>query len=43
MTVDEIEAQFNALQREVSDIREEIEEDAHLAFINSLKQYVNKY
>ncbi len=43
MTVDEIEAQFNALQSEVKEIKEEIESDAHLDFINSLKQYVNKY
>ena len=43
MTVEEIEKAFNLLQNEVDDIKEEIERDAHLDFINSLKQYVNKY
>jgi len=43
MTVEEIEKEFNLLQNEVDDIKEEIERDAHLDFINSLKQYVNKY
>ncbi len=43
MTVEEIEEQFNLLQKEVKEIKEEIETDAHLEFINSLKQYVNKY
>ena len=43
MTVEEIEKQFNQLQQEVKDIKEEIEADAHIEFINSLKRYVNKY
>lgn len=43
MTVEEIEKEFNLLQNEVDDIKEEIERDAHLDFIDSLKQYVNKY
>ncbi len=43
MTVEEIEKQFNQLQQEVKDIKEEIEVDAHIEFINSLKKYVNKY
>ena len=43
MTVEEIEKEFNLLQNELDDIKEEIERDAHLDFINSLKQYVNKY
>lgn len=43
MTVEEIEQQFNLIQEEVKDIKQEIEADAHLEFINSLKQYVNKY
>lgn len=43
MTVDEIQAQFEALQSEVKQISEEIEKDAHLEFIESLRQYVNKY
>ena len=43
MTVEEIEKQFNQLQQEVKDIKEEIEADAHIEFINSLKKYVNKY
>ncbi len=43
MTVEEIEQEFNLLQQEVNEVSEEIERDAHLDFINSLKQYVNKY
>lgn len=43
MTVEEIEKQFNQLQQEVKDIKEDIEVDAHIEFINSLKKYVNKY
>ena len=43
MTVEEIQAQFDALQSEVKEIKEEVERDAHLDFIESLKQYVNKY
>lgn len=43
MTVDEIQAQFNALQQDLNDIKEEVEKDAHLEFIESLRQYVNKY
>lgn len=43
MTVEEIEQQFNLIQDEVKDLKQEIEADAHLEFINSLKQYVNKY
>ena len=43
MNEEEIEKQFNQLQQEVKDIKEEIEADAHIEFINSLKKYVNKY
>lgn len=43
MTIEEIEKQFNQLQQDVKDINDEIEVDAHLEFINSLKKYVNKY
>jgi len=42
MTMEEIEARFNALEGKVDEVVAEIEEDnAHMAFINSLKQYVN--
>ena len=43
MTIEEIEQEFNLLQHEVKEVCEEVERDAHLDFINSLKQYVNKY
>lgn len=43
MTIDEIQSKFDAIQQEVREIKEEIERDAHLDFIESLKQYVNKY
>lgn len=43
MTVEEIKEQFEQLQQEVKDIQEDIEVDAHIEFINYLKQYVNKY
>ncbi len=43
MTIEEIQAQFDALQSEVKETNQEIERDAHLDFIESLKQYVNKY
>lgn len=43
MTVEEIQSKFNELQQEVTEIRNEIEQDAHMEFINSLKEYVNKY
>ncbi len=43
MTVEEIQSRFNDLEMEVNQIKEEIEADAHLEFINSLKQFVNKY
>ncbi len=43
MTVEEIKEQFDQLQQEVTDLKEEVEADAHLDFINYLKQYVNKY
>lgn len=43
MTMEEIEQQFASLQTEVKEVVEEVERDAHLEFINSLKQYVNKY
>lgn len=43
MTVEEIQAQFDALQKDVSEIKEEIETDAHMEFINSLKKYVNEF
>lgn len=43
MTVEELEAQFDALQNDVNDLKQEVEADAHLEFIESLKKYVNKY
>ena len=43
MTVEEIEQQFNQLQQDVKEVKKEIEADAHIEFINYLKQYVNKY
>lgn len=43
MTVEEIQAQFDALQSEVNQVSQEIEKDAHLDFIESLQKYVNKY
>ncbi len=43
MTMEEIEQQFASLQSEVKEVVEEVERDAHLEFISSLKQYVNKY
>lgn len=43
MTIEEIREKFDSLEKSVNEIKEEIEKDAHLDFINSLKQYVNKY
>lgn len=43
MTVEDIEKEFELLQSDVREIKEEVERDAHMDFINSLKQYVNKY
>ena len=43
MTIVEIREKFDSLETSVNEIKEEIEKDAHLDFINSLKQYVNKY
>ena len=43
MSVEEIHSRFYDLVMEVNQIKEEIEADAHLEFINSLKQFVNKY
>ena len=43
MTVEEIKQRFDSLQSEVTQLKEEVERDAHLDFIESLKQYVNKY
>ena len=43
MTMEEIREKFDSLETNVNEIKEEIEKDAHLDFINSLKQYVNKY
>lgn len=43
MTVEEIEKQFNKLNKELDDFNKDIERDAHLEFINSLKKYVKKY
>ena len=43
MTVEEIKQRFDSLQQEVKELKEEVERDAHLDFIESLKQYVNKY
>ena len=43
MTVEEIKEQFDQLQQEVTDLKQEVEADPHLHFINYLKQYVNKY
>lgn len=43
MTIEEIEEQFNQLQQDVKEVNKEIESDAHMDFINYLKQYVNKY
>ena len=43
MTIEEIEEQFNQLQQDVKEANKEIESDAHMDFINYLKQYVNKY
>lgn len=43
MTVEEIQAKFNEIQQEVTQLHDEIEADAHMEFINSLREYVNKY
>ncbi len=43
MTLEEIEQRFNELEQEVNEAAQEVERDAHLDFIESLRQYVNKY
>ncbi len=43
MTMEEIESRFDDLQKEVKQVTNEIENDAHMEFINSLREYVNKY
>ena len=43
MAIEEIEEQFNQLQQDLKEVSKEIESDAHMDFINYLKQYVNKY
>ncbi len=43
MTIEEARAEFEKLQNDINDFNAEVERDAHLDFIESLKQYVNKY
>jgi len=43
MTIEEAEMQFNLIQNDLREVNTEIESDAHMDFINKLKQYVNKY
>ena len=43
MTMEEIQARFDSIQNEVKEVTNEIEQDAHMEFIESLKQLVNKY
>ncbi len=47
MTVEEIQSRFDELDKQIVQIDNEIEKDLHpdphMEFINSLKQYVNKY
>ncbi len=43
MTVEEIQAKFNELEEVVKPFEDELELDAHMEFINSLKELVNKY
>lgn len=43
MTIEEIEQKFNELEEEVREVSNVIEQDAHMEFIESLKQFVNKY
>ena len=43
MTVEEIKQKFDQIEKNLDDVCDEIEGDAHLDFIESLKQYVNKY
>ncbi len=43
MTVEEIKQKFDQIEKNLDDVCDEIERDAHLDFIESLKQYVNKY
>lgn len=43
MTVEEIESKFNELETEVKQFSDELEQDAHMEFINSLRELVNKY
>lgn len=43
MTIEEARAEFEKLQNDINDFNDEVERDAHLDFIESLKQYVNKY
>lgn len=43
MTVEEIQQKFDMIDQNLDNVVQEIEADAHLDFINSLKQFVNKY
>ncbi len=43
MTMDELEQEFNAIQQDVREVKAEVESDAHMDFINQLRQYVNRY
>lgn len=43
MTLEEAQKEFELLQNDIKEFKEEVEVDAHMEFINSLKQYVNKY
>ena len=43
MTIEEIRERFDSLESEVTEVTQQIEKDAHLEFIESLRQFVNKY
>ena len=43
MTIDEAQKEFALLQKDIKGFKEEVEVDAHMEFVNYLKQYVNKY
>lgn len=43
MTMEEIQQRFDAIQQDIRDLEQDMERDAHMDFINSLKQYVNKF
>ena len=43
MTIEKIEQKFNELEGEIKEVSNVIEQDAHMEFIESLKQLVNKY